>query len=323
MVENLSKAVSADRQRDGQLHGGPHEVSGDSVEHILQALRRKGYATDGAKFPIGRPDRATVPLVTRTGISVVGKLYPAGRGAITYANMQAVWHSSFGAGRQLPGLPQPLDYLPDIGVLIMERIAGRLLMEFDALDTDCLSEAVRLVASLHECQVHPRKLRDAREIVRVRRRNAENIATLAPEYAGCLGVAVEALEAAQVEDLELAPCHGDFSPQNVLVGPDRVVLIDWDHLQRADPTRDITQMGTWCWVWALRQKRPPDWSVLQHVVEQYSALRPRALTAVHLRFHIAAGLLRSAHSLATLWPEDAYLVPQLATEALRQLHQLL
>jgi len=292
------------------------------MEQILQALHNKGYVLDGAQFPIGRPDRATLPLVTRTGTPVVGKLYPSDGGEAAYANMQQLWHSSFGAGRRPPGLPQPLDYLLDVGVLIMERIEGRLLMEFDALDEDSLNEAVRLVAALHECQIHPRRRRDARRIVQRLRRNVESIAPLAPEYTGYLEAVVEALEAAQVEDLELVPCHGDFSPRNVLVGPERVVLIDWDRFQRADPTHDITHMGTWCWVWALRQRRPPDWTVLHHVIEQYSALRPRALTATHLRFHIAAGLLRSAHSLVTLWPEDAYLVPRLATEALRQLHQL-
>src|SRR5213592_2898897 len=91
------------------------------MEHILQALRGKGYATDGAQFPISRPDRATVPLVTRTGMPVVGKLYPSGQGERIYANMQELWHSSFGEGRRPPGLPRPLDYLPDIGVLILER----------------------------------------------------------------------------------------------------------------------------------------------------------------------------------------------------------
>ena len=292
------------------------------MEHILQALRGKGYATDGVQFPISRPDRATVPLVTRTGMPVVGKLYPAGQGERIYANMQELWRSSFGEGRRPPGLPRPLDYLADIGVLIMERIAGRPLAEFSTPDKDSLSAAVRLVASLHESQTRPGRRRDARRLVRALRQKVESTPELAPAYASSLWAVVEALEAVQVEDLEIVPCHGDFSPRNVLVGPDRVVLIDWDRFQRADPTLDLTSMGTWCWVWALRQKRPPDWSVLQHVVEQYSALRPRALTAVHLRFHIAAGLLRSAHSLATLWPEDAYLVPQLATEALRQLHQL-
>src|SRR2546425_11946816 len=113
-------------------------MSGYSMEHILQALRRQGYTPDGAQFPIGRPDRATVPLVTRTGAPVVGKLYPSGGGEITYANMQELWHSSFGEGRRPPGLPRPLDYLPEIRVLIMERIAGRPLAECDPLDTDAL-----------------------------------------------------------------------------------------------------------------------------------------------------------------------------------------
>src|SRR2546426_11180176 len=122
MVETPSRG-------DGQLNRGPSAVSSNSMEQTLQALRRKGYATDGAKFPIGRPDQATVPLVTRTGMPVVGKLYPAGRGAITYANMQAVWHSSFRAGRQLIWLPQALDYLPDNGGLIIVRLAERQMME--------------------------------------------------------------------------------------------------------------------------------------------------------------------------------------------------
>ena len=291
------------------------------MEEILQALRSKGYMIDGEKFPTGRPDQATVPLVTRTGIPVVAKLYPSGRGEITYANMQGLWNSSFGERRRPPGLPRPIDYLPDVGVLIMERIEGRPLAEFSALDEDILGRAVRLVASLHECHVHPSKRRDSRRILRSVRQKAERVAELAPEFAGSIWAVVEALEAAQVEDLELVPCHGDFSPRNVLVGPGRVVLIDWDRLQWADPARDITYIGAWCWVWALRKRMLPDWSVLHQVVDKYSALRPGASIEPRLSFHIAAGLMRIAHGLVVLWPADAHLVPQLATEALRQLRQ--
>src|SRR5712691_4004736 len=174
------------------------------MEHILQALRGKGYATDGAQFPISRPDRATVPLVTRTGMPVVGKLYPSGQG---------------------------------------ERIAGRPLAEFSTPDKDSLSAAVRLVASLHESQTRPGRRRDARRLVRALRQKVESTPALDPAYASSLWAVVEALEAVQVEDLEIVPCHGDFSPRNVLVGPDRVVLIDWDRFQRADPTLDLTSMG--------------------------------------------------------------------------------
>src|SRR5437763_8238605 len=109
-------------------------MSGDSMEHILHALCRQGYAPAGAQFSIGRPDRATLPLVTRTGTPVVGKLYPAGGGEVAYATMQALWHSSFGEDRRPPGLPRPLDYLPEVGVLIMEHITGPPLAECDPLD---------------------------------------------------------------------------------------------------------------------------------------------------------------------------------------------
>jgi len=227
------------------------------MEHILQALRGKGYATDGAQFPISRPDRATVPLVTRTGMPVVGKLYPAGQGERIYANMQELWHSSFGESRRPPGPPRPLDYLADIGVLIMERIAGRPLAEFSIPDKHSLSAAVRLVASLHESQTRPGRRRDARRLVRALRQKVESTPELAPAYASSLWVVVEALEAVQVEDLEIVPCHGDFSPRNVLVGPDRVVLIDWDRFQRADPllTSPLWGRGAGCGRCARRGRR--------------------------------------------------------------------
>ena len=293
-------------------------LSSADTDLVQQVLHSKGYVIDGGNFPISRPDRATMALVTRTGIPVVAKLYPSG-GEIAYANMQELWCSSFGERRRPPGLPRPLDYLPDVGVLIMERIEGRPLVEIGTLDVNILDEAVHLVASLHSCDAQPTKRRDSRRIIRSVRRKAERIAELAPKFAGSIWAVVEALEEEQVEDLELLPCHGDFSPRNILVAPNRLVLIDWDRLQRADPTRDIAYIGAWCWVWALRQGRPPDWFVLDRVVDTYNSLRPEALIEARLSFHVAAGLVRIAHGPVELWREDAYLVPQLATEALYQL----
>jgi len=289
------------------------------MEQILQSLRSRGYAADGANFPTGRPDRATLALVMRTGEPAAAKVYPSGGGDITYANMQELWRSSFGERRCPPGLPRPIEYLPDIRVLIMERVEGRPLMELDTLDERTVDAATRLVMSLHECDAQPSKRRDSCRIVRSVKRKAECIAEIAPEMSGCCQQVVEALEAAQVNDLELVPCHGDFSPRNVLVGPSRLVLIDWDRLQQADPARDVAHFGVWCWVRALRRRSLPDWSVLDRGVATYNSLHPGALAQARLAFHIAAALIRSAHDLVTMWPADAYLVPQLAAEALRRL----
>ena len=112
-------------------------LSSADTDLVQQVLHSKGYVIDGGNFPISRPDRATMALVTRTGIPVVAKLYPSG-GEIAYANMQELWCSSFGERRRPPGLPRPLDYLPDVGVLIMERIEGRPLVEIGTLDVNIL-----------------------------------------------------------------------------------------------------------------------------------------------------------------------------------------
>ena len=135
------------------------------MEQILQALHRAGYTSDGPDFAIGRPDRATLPLVTRTGAPVVAKLFPAGDGESTFANMHELWRSSFGERRRPPGLPRPIDYLPDIRVVIMERLPGRPLIELGALDASVIAAAVPLLASLHECDAQPRR-RDAHEGLR-------------------------------------------------------------------------------------------------------------------------------------------------------------
>jgi aminoglycoside phosphotransferase (APT) family kinase protein len=65
----------------------------------------------------------------------------------------------------------------------------------------------------------------------------------------------EAVDLSEVVDGELVPCHGDFSPQNVLVGPGGFALIDWDKLQLADPARDIAYTRAWCWAEAIRHQR--------------------------------------------------------------------
>jgi aminoglycoside phosphotransferase (APT) family kinase protein len=219
-------------------------------------------------------------------------------------------------------MPQPIDYFPDLNALIMEHIEGRPLVELGDADSKVLAEAVRLVACLHESEAEPRKWRDTRRIVRALGEKVRHSIETDPRYATVLEPVIEALEAARVDEAELVPCHGDFSPRNVLVGSGRVVLIDWDRLQWADPARDLAYAAAWCWVWALRRKVPAEWSVLQQVVDEYARCRSIVLTERGLSFHVAAGLLRIAHAMVTLWPADAPLVPRLAAEALGRLRQL-
>jgi aminoglycoside phosphotransferase (APT) family kinase protein len=258
-------------------------------------------------------------MVDPHGLPVVAKLYPNGGGEATFANMQEVWRSSFGEHRTPPGLPRPVDYLPDLGVLVMERLGGRPLVEFEAFDPEVVDEAVYLVADLHRSDAVPARRRNHRRIARSIWRKADDVTARRPRYGPLFQRVASALEAAVVDVDELVPSHGDFSPRNVLVGPKRTVLIDWDRLQSADPARDLAYFGAWCWAWRVRRQDRSDWSILDRVVALYGSLRPRARIEQRLRFHLAAGLMRIAYELVALWPEDESFVPVLAEEALRSL----
>ena len=290
-------------------------------ENVLQTLYQHGYALDEVRFKTGRPDRATLALLTKSGAPVVAKLYPEGGGETTYANMQNVWRSSFGQRRTPPGLPQPLEYLPESNVLIMERLPGRPLLELADAPEETFAAAVRLLAALHESDAQPVTRRSSRAIVRSAKRKAARIAELAPDFVPAINPVVDALEAARAHDSELAPSHGDFSPRNILVAEDRLALIDWDRFQWADPARDVAYLGASCWVTTLRRGDRADWSKLERAVAVYQSVRPDAVLKPQLSFHVAAALVRMAHSLVELWPQEQRLVPELAREALRQLAQ--
>src|SRR5437764_1866953 len=162
--------------------------------------------------------------------------------------MQELWRSSFGERGRPPGLPRPTDYLPDIGVLVMERVEGRPLAGLDLSNGALFEGATRLVASLHRCDARPRTRRDWTRIVRSVARKADRVAGIMPQFAGVFREVAEALGSTRPEDQELPPCHGDFSPQNALVAAHRVTLIAWCRFQLADPPRASASMRPCGWV---------------------------------------------------------------------------
>jgi len=296
---------------------------GETVS-VLDALGSHGYVPapgDLIRFSVGRPDRETFSMTAGDGSPVVVKVYTDLRGEVAFKNMTVLWHSSFGRDRRPPGLPRPIEYLPlpggDRGALVMERVEGRTLLELGTAD-EHLECAMRLAADLHRSAVAAPRNRGAKKLVRSVQRKTERVMTLAPRFGPDLSRVAAALEASRPADAELVPCHGDFSPRNVLVGNARHTLIDWDRLQLADPARDIAYFGTWCWVQALRSG-VDDWRVLDRAVKIYRSLRPEVELVSHLSFHVAAALVRIAHGLVELWPAEADIVPRITAEALRRL----
>jgi Ser/Thr protein kinase RdoA (MazF antagonist) len=291
------------------------------VAKAIEELRARGYQPGEGNFKIGRPDQKSIPLVSRDGLPVVAKFYSGEKGAKAFANMQALWQSKFGERRQPPGLPRPVEYLPELGVLVMERLAGRPLAELTGRNEAIFDDAVRLLAALHQCDAVSETQHGSRDIVRSAQRKADAIAQLTPQYADVVRAAVAGLEACRRKEREMVPSHGDFSPRNVLVGEGRLALIDLDRFQMSDPCRDLAYLGTWNWPEALRRGRWPDRSALERAMQVYKAERPAAFIKKSMGFYVAAGLIRRAHSLVTLWPNEAWLVPALAQAALREMER--
>ena len=283
----------------------------------IEQLAKLGYVPVDATVLAGRPDHVTLRMV-KDGSPVVAKFCPR-RGARAFDNMCKLWGSSFGERREQPGLPRPLDYLPEPGVLICEAIDGRPLSESARISDTQVRGAMELLASLHSSDVQAHSRRTSRGIVRSAQRKAALVAELAPQYAETMRALANSIEVHRPKDTELVPSHGDFSPRNILVTSDRFVLVDWDRLQWADPARDVVYYGISDWLPRLRRGRTPDRKLLERAIDLYRESRPGAVLKKQLSFHIAAGLLRIACSLVELWPKEMYLVPALVSIAQQEL----
>ncbi|HEY6170077.1 MAG TPA: aminoglycoside phosphotransferase family protein [Verrucomicrobiae bacterium] len=293
-----------------------------ALEGALTLLRAAGYEPAGdERFAIGRPDRTAIPLLTRDGRPAVAKIFPGEQCARTFANMQALWCSSFGARRNPAGIPQPLACFPEVGLLVMERLEGEPLAALSKPGKELFDESIRLLAELHASDAKSDKERSARGVVRSARRKAARVAALMPQHVAAMQRAVDLLEVGRVGDSELVPSHGDFSPRNILVAPGRLALIDFDRFQMADPCRDLAYLGTSDWADALRRGRRADEGLLKRAVKVYEAASGKRVSKRRLNFHIAAALIRRAASLVELWPAEAWLAPALCNAAVRVLER--
>lgn len=331
----------------------PDVLERDPVE-LLAGLGLR-LDTDVAPFGTRRPDQWSGPVLTAGGVRAVAKVYPRGGGRKAWENLSAVWASSFGERRGSSGVPRPLAFHEvneggsggqsgedgeGGGVLVMERLEGRPLAEL-RVSGACFEPAIRLLAELHASDAVVDDKRGSRAVVRSMERKVDRIAELAPEHAALARDVAAGLAAGRVKERELVPSHGDFSPRNVLVcagadagadgsggvglamdGAPRLVLMDWDRLQRADPARDVAYFATYGWGEALRRGRMPGRDDVRRAVEIYEAARPGVRLGKSLRFHIAAGCVRRAASVLELWPEQSWLAPAWLQMARRELEAM-
>src|SRR6266545_3967714 len=186
--------------------------------------------------------------------TLFGKLYHnAAKATPAYREMQLLADSAPARdGRVI--LARPAAYLPALLMVLQEPVTGTPLdmligrMEGsttagDPRGWDGIVRAAAALAAVHTAGlVAGRERPIAAEVKRFGKR-AARIAEVDPELGARLLELADALRAVSVNlpawGAELTLIHGDCKPNQFLIGPDGVAILDFDHCGMSDPANDV------------------------------------------------------------------------------------
>lgn len=188
------------------------------------------------------PDRKS-----ETTIRMIGKVLKADVGAPVFENMQQLWNNGFARGKEDGiSMPEPLEFLPSLNLLLQEEIPGlplRVLLKQSA-QQEHFRQLARTLVKLHKCPIAhdtPLKVRDF--LLRCHPKH-EFLPLACPELAPSINHIVERayeLEAT-FSDMAYTPLHGDFHLGQVHLENRHTWLIDFDALGYGDPASDLANV---------------------------------------------------------------------------------
>ncbi len=218
-------------------------------------------------------------------------------GEQTYQVLRELWDKASAGGAGFT-VGRPIAYLSDLRTLLQEEVPGTTLgrvlhQEEEAIPA--VRKTARALAALHLNDVvvpQRRRLRD--EVARL-----ERASKLLRSACPHLGPRIEEIVGAVVAGLEevpLAPTHGDLKPPHILLNGDSIALIDLDKFAMADPVLDVVDLLVSLDRVSRRASLPHDHYpqvVVQAFVEEYFAHVPEAWR-VRLPLHYAGNALKKA-----------------------------
>lgn len=182
-------------------------------------------------------------LLTRLGAGREAEVYAWGEHHVLklfwpeFSRADAEWEAGLIRQICLMGLPSPKieDVLETDGRwgIVLERAEGVPLTQYIAGDPTRMRFAAQMLGVLHR-QIHARP---ASQLPRQRERLVRSLETspLTEEHRTVLLAHLQALP----EGTSL--CHGDFHPENVLVGGSGVQVVDWPNATCGHPAADLAQ----------------------------------------------------------------------------------
>lgn len=177
-------------------------------------------------------------------LSIYVRHYSGNQGQIVYDNMRDL-QTELGGLTNIT-VPEPLAYLPDKRILLLNGVPGERLSDLLAgpLSRDILRRTARALANLHVVAVPNVQQRTTGDLLKDAEDTAASLKCLMPETRPMIDKVLAWLQELNASTGPRGTfVHGDFYYDQVLVRNNAVAILDFDRSYRGDPLADV---GNFC-----------------------------------------------------------------------------
>lgn len=249
------------------------------------------------------------------------RCYSDERGAEIFERMLEL-SNSFKADERVR-TPRPFAYLAEENMLIVESQEGEPFLEWlEAHDqATCMERAAEALAHLH-CSAKVRlPNKSMRTVLEEVGATASTLKTFVPEQEELIGGIYDSLASRLTNSPDsVGPVHGDFHHGQILVQPDRSILLDFDRSYEGDPMADLGNFCAHLYLLEMRGLRMKADTAVDHFIRSYSKFSGRSVDRQCLNLWMSLGILMLAvHPFRTLqedWHQQTCHLLQFCSEKL-------
>jgi aminoglycoside phosphotransferase (APT) family kinase protein len=221
---------------------------GEELDRLCRVKWHYGALRDvQAKVLRMHKDRCTLDIIINTereSRNLIGKVHSVNRSDI-YEAMEEVAKAGFGQDARF-AIAQPLAYLPSLYFLLEEKIQGtpeeeHLLEDEPVQQREAAERCGSWLARFHASIPHLGRTLKPSEILWSLQQWTDAIKKTKEPFASRCESLLEKLKtaASSVGGFEPRAGHGSFTPDHVFSNHGRVLAIDLDEHDTADPSRDL------------------------------------------------------------------------------------
>lgn len=226
----------------------------------------------------------------------IGKIYRKNRGEMIFANWRLLWQSADAqaarTGEPL-GMPEPLVYFPELGMVLQRAVPGRPLTE-KSTDADwrlamrCIGRNLATLHGLPPVMGEKKTLAD--HLQKYCHPGPQALCDACPELAPLVTTILRGLAAQESSaSVPACPVHGDLNLAQIFIAGEQAWFVDFDGLCLTDPALDVGNFLV-----TLQVHHEPAYESLSEIfLEEYKARRPLQMLA-GLRTYQAFACLRRA-----------------------------